>query len=602
MTAAPGFLSASVVLGSQATLNVAFTNLGTATAQNVQMLVPGLAWVSIMTPPSGRIDAVPGGATVSVSLQLSPSNGTVLGSYSGSVLLQSGTDTLLATGLTFDVLSDQMSTVQVLVQDELTYYAPGAPLVANASILLQDSRGLTVATGMTAANGSALIQVRSGSYMLVCNGPAHQTSETGVDLQPGVNSVTVFVARASVSYKWTVTPTTITDEYKVQVKADFTAYVDAPVITVEPSVFNAQEIIASGTEMLVINITNWGLVAATGISLQLPSSDEITLTPLTIVDGLDLPARSSLLVAVQVDIHLPTDGPSASPTAEPTAAPSREPTGAPSLAPTNGPSAAPSRSPSARPTLGPTPVPSNDPSSVPTFAPTATPSEWPTPLPGDTGAPSTVPSRAPSASPTAAPSQGSDTTGPPSSAPTTAAPSLAPSPRPTFRPTRVPTSPTSLVTATPTRSPTRAPQFYVYCAYARFSWVLVCGVPRTYGVTLSLISRDCGGYGWGAGWGGGGLAFGFIAPVAYTSGYSCSPCWPVLTAMYQCSTSYRRLGPWGCYSLPLATSIYRLAPRGGGYATIGVAGLAVGWNFMRCGMRSYIGEQQRSTPRALSWR
>ncbi len=49
----------------------------------------------------------------------------------------------------------------------------------------------------------------------------------------------------------------------------------APVITVEPNVFDPEQIILTNTRSVIMNITNWGRIAANDLRLRLPSSSTV---------------------------------------------------------------------------------------------------------------------------------------------------------------------------------------------------------------------------------------------------------------------------------------------------------------------------------------
>jgi hypothetical protein len=58
-------------------------------------------------------------------------------------------------------------------------------------------------------------------------------------------------------------------------RLDFTTSVPVPVVTVVPNFFDVDALWAARTTAVLINITNWGLIAAKDVSLQLPQSDRV---------------------------------------------------------------------------------------------------------------------------------------------------------------------------------------------------------------------------------------------------------------------------------------------------------------------------------------
>jgi hypothetical protein len=113
------------------------------------------------------------------------------------------------------------STLVVRIEDEYTYFAAGKPLLANATLALLDAAGATVATATSDITGVAsLANVRAGVYQLQVSAPGHLTftGQSEVVAGPPVE-ITVFISRSTVTYTWTVTPTTLVDTYKITVDA-----------------------------------------------------------------------------------------------------------------------------------------------------------------------------------------------------------------------------------------------------------------------------------------------------------------------------------------------------------------------------------------------
>ena len=59
--------------------------------------------------------------------------------------------------------------------------------------------------------------------------------------------------------------------------AVFETHVPAPVVTVTPSIFNEDILILESVTRLLLNITNFGLIAAENLQLQLPSTRKVRL-------------------------------------------------------------------------------------------------------------------------------------------------------------------------------------------------------------------------------------------------------------------------------------------------------------------------------------
>ena len=168
--------------------------------------------------------------------------------------------------------------------------------------------GVTDATGTVNSSGN----VPAGPYDLQVEATGHSTYENSYTVLPGItNSDEVFIARQFVSYTWVVAQTTIQDTYQIQLQTNFVTNVPAPVVTISaPPAIPTLEPGQSGT--FNVTITNHGLIAAQGVTLDLPTDPEYTFTALTTQIGV-VPANSSVVVPITVTRSAPvavstTDG------------------------------------------------------------------------------------------------------------------------------------------------------------------------------------------------------------------------------------------------------------------------------------------------------
>ena len=173
--------------------------------------------------------------------------------------------------------------------------------MAGAKVTLADPyTGATVAQGTTGENGElTLLNVPEGDYALTITASQHGVYRSAYKVLPGItNSTEAFVQRQTVSYNWTVVPTTIPDNYKIKLESTFETNVPIPVVTVDPPM--AMPLVTPGHDTQInLTITNQGLIACEGVELRLLSSSLYEIHALTEKIGV-LPAKSTGGVPVMV--------------------------------------------------------------------------------------------------------------------------------------------------------------------------------------------------------------------------------------------------------------------------------------------------------------
>ncbi len=284
--------------GVQSLVGLRVVNVGGAGTGPVTVFLPDVPWLTLASP--NPLPSVEPGVTNTLTLRLSPPDALPLGTYSGSVRLGAGR-TSLVVPFEFRALSEAVGDLRIQVEDEFTYFAEGAPRLAQARVTVRDAvDGEWVAGGVTGVDGGLEVpRLAEGYYEIEVTADQH-TAYRGTHLvRPGItNVVTPFLSRQSVRYSWTVVPTEIEDRYRIVVETVFEANVPAPVVTIEPSVIDLAEM--PGDEWQVdLVISNHGLIAAEDFRLQFDSHPLYTMTPL--VDSLgQLPARSSFTVPLTI--------------------------------------------------------------------------------------------------------------------------------------------------------------------------------------------------------------------------------------------------------------------------------------------------------------
>ena len=104
--------------------------------------------------------------------------------------------------------SGASASLTMVVVDEYTYFAEGAPRVSGASVSLRAADGVVVASAATDANGTAeLSQVPQDTYWLDVSAPGHGAVSQRLFVTED-SSQQVFLPRDAVQVTFTVVPTT----------------------------------------------------------------------------------------------------------------------------------------------------------------------------------------------------------------------------------------------------------------------------------------------------------------------------------------------------------------------------------------------------------
>ncbi len=295
----PGYLDTGMVVGTESLITFTVINNGGAPSGPLQVNLPYTSYLSLASPAT--IPSLAPGASSTVTLELMPPANLPLEEYTGSIGV-GGSQAGISVPFTFTAITTATGSVKVLVDDDYTFQEAGSPRVQGATVNLLNPYDNTdiVATGMTDATGAVTFpSVPAGPYDLQVTAPGHSSFDNSFTVVPGItNSDEVFIQRQFVTYTWNVVQTTIQDTYQIQLQTTFATDVPAPVVTI--SVPSAIPTLVPGQSWSFnAVITNHGLIAAQGVTLNLPTDPQYTFTALTTDVGV-VPADSSVQVPVTV--------------------------------------------------------------------------------------------------------------------------------------------------------------------------------------------------------------------------------------------------------------------------------------------------------------
>ncbi len=298
LTLNPSSLSAGMLLGGQALVQVNVTNDGGVETGEVHVDLPSAAWMSLAT--SQIMPSINPGGTAAIVLSLAPGADLALGPYSGTIVAWcDGSSVTLP--FTFNAISNRQGDLQVTAVDEYTYYADGSPKVGGATVTVNDTlTGQLIATAITDSTGSVQFHDFTEAYYDIgVSASGHGSFHTQVMVAAAqTQSVTAFLPRQLVNYTWTVVPTQVEDQYNISIQATFETHVPAPVVTVDPALIDLDQV---GCDAQIdLTITNHGLVPAKAAQMLFgDNNSRWEVSPLVQQIG-DIPPESSVVVPVRI--------------------------------------------------------------------------------------------------------------------------------------------------------------------------------------------------------------------------------------------------------------------------------------------------------------
>ena len=241
LQALPSSLTSTAIINQQSLLSFTLTNNGGIPATNLRVSLPPVSWMSVAAPFGGVLSSLGIGEFVVFTLAFTVDSSVGLGRFTGSMIVNCDQSSLTI-GLDITVSYGGVGSLRVDIQDEYTFYAPGYPQVAGATVQLINplQNNLIVATATTNSSGFVeFINIPTGSYQVQASAVNHSSSQNVTVVYPSTESqVALFLYRTAVSYSFTVVPVPFQDTYQIVVTTTFETHVPLPVITIDPPYVN----------------------------------------------------------------------------------------------------------------------------------------------------------------------------------------------------------------------------------------------------------------------------------------------------------------------------------------------------------------------------
>jgi uncharacterized membrane protein/fibronectin type 3 domain-containing protein len=275
--ASPQAFEMGIRSGQTRTQVVTLENKGFETWQGVRLSTPTLEWVQVLGETS--LGDIPPGGNANFTLSFSPASTVPNSTYVQNPLVRvislNLDDIPINAGIAVTSSQEGRLNFSVINADKPRDANGDGFAVSGATATLTslDVPGL-VYTAAGDANGLVRFgSIPAGKFAWRVEVQGFHPASGTTEVQPGLTqTIEAVMPTATVTYTWSVTPTSITDQYGVSLQAQFKTDVPAPVVVLGPAMEKIQAPVGSVTYGQV-TVTNRGIVAAENVELHADSPD-----------------------------------------------------------------------------------------------------------------------------------------------------------------------------------------------------------------------------------------------------------------------------------------------------------------------------------------
>ena len=301
----PSSINRRVIRGIFRNLDFNVTNVGTIPAHMVRAVLPMTEYLSLVSFGSSLQQAegeftLGSGESAILSILATIPADQPLGDISGQIVISS-VETFEVIRFNLIVSSNILMNLTVSVEDEYTYFAEGSPPLSDAVVTLTNNKRDIKEVLTTDESGTVtFFNILEDRYELFVTGPSHVPFKEIIVITAEEPLYTVFLARRSVSYSFSVVPTVFQGPYTVTLEADFVTHVPIPVVTIEPRELSLEPYELGLKDTIQYNITNHGLIRANDFVFQLPDGHPFLEFSTPITDLGDIEPLTSIIITVYV--------------------------------------------------------------------------------------------------------------------------------------------------------------------------------------------------------------------------------------------------------------------------------------------------------------
>ncbi len=236
------------------------------------------SWISLVS--ATNVPSFAPGAVAGLELRMAPPLNIVDGIYNVALRVRAGNDPGGTIAISINVNEAGEGSVQFKAVDIYTgtldsNSLPIAGLGAASITLTSEANPSQRVQGTTNALGEVVLgSVPPGRYSYNAQAASHSPATGRVLVRPGVTTdERVFLDFNAVSFTWSVTPTTILDQYNILLSATYQTQVPAPVLILEPASINIPDLAVGEFITGEYSLTNYGLLRADDVQLVYPQSN-----------------------------------------------------------------------------------------------------------------------------------------------------------------------------------------------------------------------------------------------------------------------------------------------------------------------------------------
>lgn len=281
---APTYMHTGVSKGASATESIRIENRGLAAATDLGVRLrtegggPVPDWVAISSQQAlGRLGV---GESVSVDVTAMPDELVPDGVHRFWLVVEGSNAQMGEVPVTIDVTESGVGEVEFHVANIYTETIDedtGLPIPGLAGARVQiEHESIPTLRFNTTSDGdglATLVDVPAGRYTYRVSSGSHSPESGRLVVRPGGRTrEDVFLDYVAISFEWSVVETTIQDRYDVVLEAVFQTRIPAPVVVVRPAAINIPDLQIGEEFTGEITVTNYGLIRADEVNLQLPDS------------------------------------------------------------------------------------------------------------------------------------------------------------------------------------------------------------------------------------------------------------------------------------------------------------------------------------------
>ena len=299
----PQAFELGLLAGETRTQSVTVANVGFSTWSAVVISTPTLAWVKVQGPQ--ELGDIGPGQNITFTLLIEPPAGLSNGSYAqnplASLKSQNYADVALNAGLVVTSARQGNAAFTVINADKVPTDPSRWIGGADVTLTSLEITGLSLKVKSDLNGLARLENVPAGKYAYRGEAAGFNTVSGVAAIEPGLTkALELFLPTSMVTYKWSVTPTSITDKYDITLDMTFRTDVPAPALIASPQTVTVK-MSGGQTTYTQYTLTNKGLVSAYDIKIT-NSGDEALAVESAISRIAELKPGQTVVVPLKVTL------------------------------------------------------------------------------------------------------------------------------------------------------------------------------------------------------------------------------------------------------------------------------------------------------------